>query len=135
MKNTSVTISLFYCSNSISAEDIHSINIGLDDVKIKFISLPCSGKASLLYLLKAIETDSDGVILVTCKPGECKYLQGNYRAQKRIECVDDLLSETGLGSGYVKCISLEEADMILTLQTTINDLSTNIRLETKEIQS
>jgi coenzyme F420-reducing hydrogenase delta subunit len=134
MKNTSVTISLFYCTNSISAEDINSINNGLDDVKIKFISLPCSGKASLLYLLKAIETDSDGLILITCKPGECKYLQGNFRSQKRIEYIDDLLSETGLGSGYVKCINLEENDKLLTLQTAINDLSKSIRLETKEIQ-
>jgi heterodisulfide reductase subunit A len=134
MKNTSVIISLFFCSNSISAEDIHSIINRLDGVTIKSISLPCSGKASLLYLLKAIETDSDGVILATCKAGECKYLQGNFRALKRIECVDNLLSETGLGRGYAKCIRLEETDKLLTLQTAINELSENIRMETKEIQ-
>jgi coenzyme F420-reducing hydrogenase delta subunit len=133
MKNTSIIISLFYCANSISPEDIDLINDRPDGVKIKTISLPCSGKASLLYLLKAIETDSDGVILVTCKPGECKYLQGNYRAQKRIEYVDELLAETGLGRGYVKCVSLEEADKLPVLQSVINDLLKTIRLELKEV--
>jgi coenzyme F420-reducing hydrogenase delta subunit len=133
MKNASVIISLFYCANSISPEDIDLINDRLDGVKIKTISLPCSGKVSLLYLLKAIETDSDGVILVTCKPGECKYLQGNYRARKRIEYVNELLAETGLGRGYVKCVSLEEADKLPLLQSVINDLLKTIRPELKEV--
>jgi F420-non-reducing hydrogenase iron-sulfur subunit len=134
MKNTSIIISLFYCSNAISPEDINLINKGLDDVKIKSISLPCSGKVSLLYLLKAIETDSDGLILVTCKLGECKYLQGNYRAHKRTKYVDDLLYETGLGRGYVKCISLEEDDKLTMLKSAINDLLKAIRFELKEVQ-
>lgn len=133
MKNTSVTISLFYCANSISPDDIDLINDRLEGVKIKTISLPCSGKASLLYLLKAIETDSDGVILVTCKPGECKYLQGNYRAHKRIEYVDELLAETGLGKGYVRCVSLEEDDKLPVLQSAISDLLKTIRLELREV--
>jgi coenzyme F420-reducing hydrogenase delta subunit len=134
MKNKSIIISLFYCSNAISPEDIHLINKGLDGVNIKSISLPCSGKVSLLYLLKAIETDSDGVILVTCKLGECKYLQGNYRAQKRIKYVDDLLNETGLGRGYIKCISLEEDDELTMLKSAINDLLETISIELKEVQ-
>ncbi len=134
MKNPSVIISLFYCANAISPEDISSLNIGVEGVKIKTISLPCSGKVSLLYLVKAIETDSDGIILVTCKPGECKYLQGNYRAQKRIEYVDDLLSETGLGRGYVKCVSLEEVDKITALKSAINELINTIRFELKGVQ-
>ena len=134
MKNQSLRISLFYCSNALSPEDINSMSSRLEDVKIKSISLPCSGKASLLYLLKAIETDSDGIILVTCKLGECKYLQGNFRARNRIGYVDDLLSETGFGRGYARFISLEEADKLQTLQTAINDLLKTIRLELKEVQ-
>lgn len=134
MKNPSVIISLFYCSNAISPEDINLLHTGADDVKIISINLPCSGKASLLYLLKAIETGSDGVILVTCKLGECKYLQGNYRAQKRIEYIDDLLNETGLTRGYVKYISPEEADKLPALQSAINELIKTIRFELKEVQ-
>ena len=107
MKNQTKRITLFYCSNSVSNEEISYCSSNLEDVELNTISLPCSGKMNLLYLLKTIETGSDGAILLTCKFGECKFIQGNFRAIKRVEAVDDLIFETGLGRGHVKCIQLE----------------------------
>ncbi|HEX7492722.1 MAG TPA: hydrogenase iron-sulfur subunit, partial [Bacteroidales bacterium] len=88
MNNQVVDITLFYCSNSYSAEEIQYCASKIENIKLYAVSLPCSGRVNLLYLLKAIETGSDGVILLTCKIGECKFLQGNLRAQKRIEAID-----------------------------------------------
>jgi F420-non-reducing hydrogenase iron-sulfur subunit len=107
IKNQTIKITLFYCSNSISAEEISYCKSRLEDVELNTISLPCSGKVNLLYILKTIETGSDGAILMTCRFGECKFIQGNLRASKRIEAVDDLLEETGLGRGHVKFVQLE----------------------------
>jgi coenzyme F420-reducing hydrogenase delta subunit len=112
MNNPSIKISIFFCANSFSAEEIQYCNSKIDDVQINAISLPCTGKVNLLYLLKTIETGSDGVIVMTCKIGECKYLQGNLRARKRIEAVDDLLYETGFGGECIKCINIEEGNKI-----------------------
>ncbi len=134
MKNQDTRISLFYCSNSLSEEEITSINDRLEDVKLSLVSLPCSGKVNLLYLLKAIETGSVGVILATCKFGECKYLQGNYRAQKRVESVDELLSETGFKRGRVKFINLGEESKVDTMLKTIYDLAKALRVELNEVQ-
>ena len=124
------TISLFYCSNSISAEDIGQCNSKLEDVQLKTISLPCSGKANLLYLLKAIETGSDGVLVMTCKFGECQYLQGNLRAEKRIEAVDDLLVESGIGKGCVKCVHLEEGNKVDIIASEINTFAKYLKTQT-----
>jgi F420-non-reducing hydrogenase iron-sulfur subunit len=96
------------------------------DVKISVISLPCSGKVSSLYLLKAIETGSDGVLLVSCKFGTCKYLQGNYRALRRIKDVDDLLYETGLSDGTIKFISMEEDNKIDAVVTALKNMVENL---------
>ena len=52
---------------------------------IKTISLPCSGKVDIPYLLKAFETGADGVAIVTCKKNECRHFEGNLRAHKRAE--------------------------------------------------
>lgn len=82
MKTKITEISLFYCSNSLSSDDISSLQQKISDIRLKTISLPCSGKVNLLYLLKAIETCSDGVLLAGCEIGTCKYLQGNFRAKK-----------------------------------------------------
>jgi coenzyme F420-reducing hydrogenase delta subunit len=107
MKNQSIKISLFYCANSLAPEEISKCNEKLKDVKINTVSLPCSGKVNLLYLLKAIETGSDAVILTTCKFGDCKFLQGNIRAEKRVEAVDELLNETGLGRNHIRFVQLD----------------------------
>jgi len=108
MNNQIIDITLFYCSNSFSAEEIHRCASKTENVNLNAVSLPCSGRVNTIYLLKAIETGSDGVLLLTCKPGECKFLQGNLRAQKRIEAIDDLLDETGFGRGCIRCINLPE---------------------------
>jgi coenzyme F420-reducing hydrogenase delta subunit len=125
-------ITLFYCSNSISPEEISNSTSKLKDIELALVSLPCSGKVNLLYLLKSIETGSDGTILLTCKFGECKFIQGNFRAQKRIRAVDDLLFETGLGSGHIKCLQLEGNNIVEFIMKEINNYSKQLKLELKK---
>jgi coenzyme F420-reducing hydrogenase delta subunit len=107
LMNQTLKITLFYCSNSITADEISYFTSKLEGIELNYISLPCSGKVSLQYLLKTIETGSDGTILMTCRFGECKFIQGNFRAQKRVDAVDELIFESGLNRGLVKCIQLE----------------------------
>jgi coenzyme F420-reducing hydrogenase delta subunit len=107
LKNQTLKITLFYCSNSITTDEISICESKLNDIELNLISLPCSGKVSLQYLLKTIETGSDGSIILMCKFGECKFIQGNFRAQKRVDAVDELIFESGLNRGLVKCIQLE----------------------------
>lgn len=132
MKNQSLKISLFYCSNSISDEEISNCSSKLENIELNTISLPCSGKINLLYLLKAIETGSDGAILLTCKFGECKFIQGNFRAHKRVEAVDDLILETGLGRGHVKCIQLERDNKTEFIINEIYNYSKQFKAELKK---
>ncbi len=110
MKGQTVKISLFHCSNSLSADDVARFASQLENTEINSISLPCSGKVNLQYIMKSIETGSDAAILTGCKTGECKFLQGNLRAQKRIEAVSDLLEETGVGKEVVKFIQFNDND-------------------------
>jgi F420-non-reducing hydrogenase iron-sulfur subunit len=129
MNTQQIQISLFYCKNSLQEEELGSLVQKIKDVKINWISLPCSGKANLLYMLKAIETGADGVILFSCKFGECTFLQGNFRAQKRMEYVDELLGETGFGKGHVRFVSLEASNKTNTIITVINELAESLRNE------
>jgi len=72
--------------------------------ELKAIPLPCSGKIDVPYLMKAFETGADGVAVVICKAGECRFLEGDLRARKRAEAVDALLGETGMGKGRITII-------------------------------
>jgi coenzyme F420-reducing hydrogenase delta subunit len=78
------------------------------EVELKAIPLPCSGKIDILYLTKAFETGADGVAVVMCRQGECRYLEGNLRARKRAEAVEALLEEVGLGKGRIAVIQMKD---------------------------
>ena len=124
MKNQTIKISLFHCSNSISPEEINQISLQLGEFELNTISVPCSGKIATEYILKSIETGSDTAILAGCMTGECKFLQGNLRARKRIDSINDLLNETGMGSD---CVSFIQIDNKNRTENSINELSSCIR--------
>jgi coenzyme F420-reducing hydrogenase delta subunit len=105
MRNKDLKIHLFCCSSSIDTDELVRRCNGNGSM-LKAIPLPCSGKVDILYLTKAFETGADGVLVVTCKQGECKYLEGNLRAKKRVRAVDALIEEIGLGNGRTAVIQL-----------------------------
>ena len=112
MNNRLLEIYLFHCSNSLDTEALRrSLGKREKGDKFKTISLPCSGKLELIYLLKAFESGADGVVLITCKHGECRYLEGNLRAQKRTEAVRALLEEIGLDKGRMKLIQQQDGEV------------------------
>lgn len=101
---------VFYCSNSVDLDNYRHLFPG-DPFENKFISLPCSGKVNLLYLIKAFETGVDGIIVLTCPKNECRFLEGNLRAPKRAEAVNSLLEEIGVGRDRVLVMSMNGGGM------------------------
>jgi F420-non-reducing hydrogenase iron-sulfur subunit len=108
MNNRTLKMYVFYCSNSIEPEQMAEGLGKLDGVIVKTISLPCSGKVDIPYLVKAFETGADGAVIVTCKQNECQHLEGNLRANKRAEAVESLLEEIGMGKGRMAVIMLKD---------------------------
>jgi coenzyme F420-reducing hydrogenase delta subunit len=96
----------------------------LSEFELNTISVPCSGKIATEYILKSIETGSDTAILAGCMTGECKLLQGNLRARKRIDAINDLLNETGIGND---CVWFVQIDNKNKTENIINELTNCIR--------
>jgi F420-non-reducing hydrogenase iron-sulfur subunit len=107
MTNNNAKIYLFYCATSYEQADI-TRNMSQTGIETRVVSIPCSGKLDILYLTKAFETGADGVAVMICKQGDCRYLEGNMRAKKRIAVVEELLEETGLGQGRITFIQLQD---------------------------
>ena len=109
-------ITIFHCVNAFN--DGLSLTASEDNPEVRSIKLPCSGKVDILYLIKAFETGADGVAIVTCGLGECRYVEGNLRAWKRAAAVEGLLEEAGLGTGRLAIIAVNEG----SLETVIREL-------------
>jgi coenzyme F420-reducing hydrogenase delta subunit len=101
---------VFYCSNSLDEGSLAKIHSGFGQASVKTISLPCSGKIDIPYLLKAFETGAHGVAIVTCKLSECRHLEGNMRAHKRADAVESILKEIGFGGGRMAVISVKNTE-------------------------
>ncbi len=108
MDNATSKIHLFCCSASLEAADLLDSESSLPETELKVISLPCSGKVNIPYLVKAFESGAHGVMLVTCRKDDCLYIQGSSRAQKRVQAVDDLNDEIGLGRGRITLVSMDD---------------------------
>jgi F420-non-reducing hydrogenase iron-sulfur subunit len=98
----------------------------VQDDELTTISLPCSGKIDIPYMVKAFETGADGVVLITCPEGQCHNLEGNMRAQKRTQAVDSLLEEVGLGKGRIIAVQLKD-DNVEQVMEEVNKFRTKIR--------
>ena len=101
-------IYLFHCATSYDQEELLK-SYSPQAVDIKVVSLPCSGKLDILYLTKAFDTGADGAAILICREGECRYMEGNMRARKRVQAVDELLQEAGLGKGRTKIIQMDNS--------------------------
>lgn len=128
MSERNLKIYLFYCSNCIDTEALRRQcgDPGNGDV-LKMVSLPCSGKIELIYMLKSFETGADGALLLTCRKGACQYLEGNLRAHKRVEAVNTFLEETRLGSGRMKVVQQMEEGAVAQIADEINSFCSEIK--------
>ena len=117
-------ITLFHCINAFN-EGASLPLTGVDDFEMKIVKLPCSSMVKDVFLLRAFEAGSDGVLVLVCPEGQCRYLEGNIRAKKRVEWVQNLLDEIGLNGKRLSISNISIGDEDATAQIikkTLNDL-------------
>ena len=62
----------------------------------RVIRVPCSGRVNPFFLLKALQSGFDGVLVSGCHPGDCHYITGNYYARRKFNVIHDLLNFVGI---------------------------------------
>jgi F420-non-reducing hydrogenase iron-sulfur subunit len=73
---------------------------------VQEILIPCTGRIQPEHLLKAFENGSDLVCVIACQQGNCHSLEGNLRAKRRVEYVQEILREIGLDERRLMWFSL-----------------------------
>ncbi len=77
---------------------------------IRPIRVMCSGSVDPVYMLRALLSGADGVILGGCPPGDCHYISGNYKARRRVAVLKTILNTLGLDDDriWIRWISAAE---------------------------
>ncbi len=102
-------ITIFHCINSFAESALTYLG-EIDNVDIKYIKLPCSGMIKDVYLLRAFEAGADAVIVMACPEGECRFVEGNIRAKKRVEWTRSLLDEIELNGRRLSLFNINPKD-------------------------
>jgi F420-non-reducing hydrogenase iron-sulfur subunit len=63
---------------------------------VRVIRVMCSGRIDPAFVLKALNDGADGVLIGGCHPGDCHYLEGNYKAMRRYQLLMKLLDQFGV---------------------------------------
>jgi coenzyme F420-reducing hydrogenase delta subunit len=63
---------------------------------IRIVRVMCTGRLDSLFVLKAFADGADGVLVAGCHPGDCHYIEGNYKTIRRMVLFKKMLAEYGI---------------------------------------
>ncbi len=92
--------------------------------EIKMVRIPCTGRISKALLFKPFEMGADGVALVGCEPGSCRYGTGTATAENNVEDTRGILDLLGLGQDRLRLGTFipEESEALLQFLTDFSDV-------------
>ncbi len=76
---------------------------------IRVIRLPCTGKVTPVFLLRAFEKGADGVYVAGCLEGDCHFIHGNLVAKPRVNYAKKLIQEAGLEPERLEMFNMSAA--------------------------
>ncbi len=60
------------------------------------IRVMCSGRVDPGFILDSFKNGADGVLVCGCHPGDCHYVEGNYKCLRRIPITKQILKGMGI---------------------------------------
>jgi F420-non-reducing hydrogenase iron-sulfur subunit len=77
---------------------------------VRLIRMMCSGRLDPSFVLKALANGADGVLITGCHPGECHYIEQNYKALRRYLLLRRTLTQMGVEPGRIKLVWASAAE-------------------------
>ena len=89
---------------SYAAADLAGIMRLEYPVNVRVILVPCTGRVDIRHILTAFERGADGVILSGCLKEQCHYVDGNLKAERRVNVTKKALDVMGIGGDRLEMI-------------------------------
>jgi len=92
----------------------------------RIVRTMCSGRIDPVFVLEALKDGADGVLVTGCHPGDCHYVKGNFRAEKRFHFLKMALKQLGVEEDRVRLawVSAGEGEKFSLL---IKDITEKVR--------
>lgn len=93
---------------------------------VRVIRLMCSGRVDPTFVLKALSLGADGVLVAGCHPGECHYMEQNYKTIRRLAMLKHTLRELGISERRLRLVWASAAEAA-HLAEAINEMVEDVR--------
>lgn len=117
----------FFCNwCTYTAADLAGVSRLKYASNVRVIRLMCSGRVDPQFVLDALARGADGVLIGGCHPGDCHYVEGNYKMLRRYELLKRLLPDMGIDPLRVRLewISAAEGEKV---RRVINEMVEQLR--------
>ena len=87
----------FFCTwCTYTAADLAGVSRMKYAPNVRVIRVMCSGRIDPQFVLDAFARGADGVLIGGCHPGDCHYVEGNYKALRRMTLLRRMLDQMGI---------------------------------------
>ena len=84
---------------------------------VRLIRVMCTGMVDPKYVIKALLEGDDAVLVSGCHPGDCHYINGNFKARRRIKLLKEILSQFDFGDERLRLTWIGASDGIQFAET------------------
>ncbi|MDD3677928.1 MAG: hydrogenase iron-sulfur subunit [Dehalococcoidales bacterium] len=111
---------------SYSGADLAGTSRKKYPANIRIIRVMCSGRVDPVFILKALQSGADGVLVLGCHPGDCHYTSGNYKAMRRMEMLKKLAEQMGIEDDRIRLdwVAASEGDRFAEI---IKDMTEKVK--------
>ncbi len=113
---------IVFCCNwcSYAGADLAGVSRLQMKPYFRVIRTMCSGRVDPEFVLNAFTKGADGVMIAGCHPGDCHYINGNYKTRRRYLLLKQMIAQLGINPQRLRLewISASEATKF---QQTINN--------------
>ena len=113
MNNFEPAIIAFVCNwCTYTAADLAGTSRLAYPNNIRLIRVMCTGMVDPQYVIKAFLEGADGVLISGCPPGDCHYINGNYKARRRVKLLKEILPRFGIANRRLRLTWIGASDGI-----------------------
>jgi F420-non-reducing hydrogenase iron-sulfur subunit len=84
---------------------------------VRLIRVMCTGMVDPKYVIKALLEGADAILVSGCHPGDCHYINGNFKARRRIKLLREILSQFGFKDERLRLTWIGASDGIRFAET------------------
>lgn len=129
MEEFQPTIVAFVCNwCTYTAADLAGTARMVQSPNLRLVRMMCTGMVDPKYVIKALLSGADAVLVSGCHPGDCHYINGNFKARRRIKLLKEILPQFGFEEDRLKLTWIgasegnEFAETVNTLVERIQEL-------------